>query len=99
MKNLIIIFIAIFLSFSALVTPWSARADGGTSIQSTSTASLEAQLNVAQKELIVLLNKRLSILQAEYKTMLEGKLRGLQLQLIGLLQQRITILRAQVNNM
>ncbi len=98
MKKTIIVFFALLMSFSALVTPWSVRADGGTTVQSTSTASLEAQLNGVQRELIVLLNKRLSMLQAEYRIMLEGKLRGLQLQLLGLLEQQLTILRAQANN-
>ena len=98
MKNLMVMVFAIILASSTLFVPHGAYADGGINMGIQNTASLEAQLNVAQKELVVLLNKKVEILKAELVLTFEQKLLNLRLQLIGLLQQKITLLRAELNN-
>ena len=92
MKNLIVIILAVFLATSVVLAPTTSYA------QSTSTAALELQLNTAQKQLIVLLNKRIDMLRGEVRIALEQRLRSLQLELVTLLQKQIILLRAQVNS-
>lgn len=95
MKNLTSAFLAIMLVFSALVLP-SSRVYAQANTQNT--ASLEIQLYALQKELIVLLDKRVAMLQAEWRLMVEQKLKNLQIQLIGLLEKQISNLQSQLVN-
>ncbi len=102
MKNLTVIFLGILFAFSVTVIPQSkayAQYDNTVTIvqmQSTTTP-LEIQLNTLQKELIVLLNKRVAMLQVEWKAVMEQRLRNLQIQLVGLLQKQVSLLQAELS--
>lgn len=91
MKNLTVLFLAIMLVFSVVFLP-----SGKVYAQYSNTASLELQLNALQKELIVLLNKKVSMLQTELNITLTQRLKNLQIQLIGLLEKQVSILRSQL---
>ena len=93
MKNLIGTFLVITLVFSVLVLP-SGKIYAQVNTQNTTT--LEMQLNTLQKELIVLLNKKVAILQMEWRIVMKQRLKNLQTQLIGLLEKHVFILRSQL---
>lgn len=96
MKNLIGVFLGIALLFSTIALPLDKvyAQYGSTSTQNR--AALESQLNVLQKEAVVLLNKKIVLLQIELRTILEQRLKNLQFQLISLLQTKVATLRAEL---
>lgn len=74
-----------------------AQYDSTVSTQTQGTiTNTEIELNNLQKRLIVLLNVRLSMLQAEWKAVAEQRIRNLQIELVGLLQKQVALLQAQV---
>ena len=97
MKNLTVLFLAIMLVFSVVFLPSDkVYAQYSNTTNTQNTASLELQMNALQKELIVLLNKKVAMLQTELNITLAQRLKNLQVQLIGLLEKQVSILRSQL---
>lgn len=91
-------FFAVALTILTTLIPTTAMASSGQTLSEQERAVIEARLIDAQKELIVLLEKRANMLRLEIIIALEQKLRDIQMQFISLLQQRVANLRIQVEN-